>query len=68
MSNLIEVTGNQNNEKAEGMDLIRNLQFSDIDQHIENVFGSLNIQQKTSLKRLYKAVLFIGKKVLKNQG
>jgi hypothetical protein len=68
MSNLIEVAGKQNSEKGEGMDLIRNLQLSDIDQHIENVFGSLNTQQKTSLKRLYKAVLFIGKKVLRNQG
>ncbi len=68
MSNLIEVNGEQNIEKEEGIDLIRNLQFSDIDQHIENVFGSLNTQQRASLKRLYKAVLFIGKKVLKNQG
>jgi hypothetical protein len=67
MSNLIEVSGKQNVEKEAGMDLIRNLQFSDIDQHIENVFGSLNVQQKASLKRLYKAVLFIGKKVLKSQ-
>jgi hypothetical protein len=67
MSNLIEVSGKQNSEKAEGMDLIRNLEFSQIDTHIENVFGSLNAQQKESLKRLYKAVLFIGKKILRNQ-
>jgi hypothetical protein len=67
MSTVIEINGKQNVEKEAGMDLIRNLQFSDIDQHIENVFGSLNAQQKTSLKRLYKAVLFIGKKVLNDQ-
>jgi len=64
MANLIEIEGKQNTEKQEGMDLIRNLKFSDIDQHIENTFGSLNTQQKASLKKLYKAVLFIGKMVL----
>jgi hypothetical protein len=67
MSTVIEINGKQNAEKEAGMDLICNLQFSDIDQHIENVFGSLNEQQKTSLKRLYKAVLFIGKKILNDQ-
>ena len=65
MSNLIELGGKQNIEKEEGLDLICNLKFSQINQHIENVFGSLNENQKTSLKRLYKAVLFIGKKVRK---
>lgn len=68
MANLIEIEGKQNIEKEEGIDLIRNLKFSQIDNHIENVFGSLNGEQKSSLKRLYKAVLFIGKNVLNQKG
>lgn len=44
---------------------IEDLTFSRIDNHIENVFGTLNEAQKTSLKRLYKAVLYISKKAIR---
>jgi len=42
-------------------DLVDNLKFADVDVHIENVFGSLSAAQQNSLKKLYKAVLCIGK-------
>ena len=44
---------------------VEDLTFADINQHIDNVFGSLNAVQKTSLKRLYKAVLYLSKKAIR---
>lgn len=49
---------------AEKQALIASLTFADIDNHIENVFGSLNANQKTSLKRLYKVVLYLAKQTI----
>lgn len=43
-------------------DLVNSLTYDDIDNHIENVFGGLSTAQKSSLKKLYKAVLFLLKK------
>jgi len=42
-------------------ELVSSLKFSDIDSHIETVFGALSAPQQNSLKKLYKAVLCIGK-------
>ena len=36
---------------------ISSMSYSQIDTHIDNVFGGLSAAQKTSLKKLYKAVL-----------
>ena len=49
--------------KAEAKALIDSLTYDKIDQHIDNVFGALSTAQKDSLKRLYKAVLFLAKTV-----
>jgi len=49
------------NLRAALADLVDNLKFAQVDDHIDNVFGSLNTAQKTSLKKLYKAVLCVGK-------
>jgi len=51
--------------KAEAIDFILGLSYAAIDQHINTVFGGLTAAQKTSLKRLYKIVLFLGKSKLK---
>lgn len=42
---------------------ISSMNYSQIDTHIDNVFGELNTAQKTSLKNLYKAVLAIIKQM-----
>jgi hypothetical protein len=47
--------------RASAKELVNSLTYSDIDTHIDNVFGSLNTAQKNSLKKLYKAVLFLAK-------
>lgn len=43
-------------------DMIASLSFSDIDDHIDMVFGNLSTVQKNSLKKLYKATLFLLRK------
>lgn len=48
--------------REEMVQLIQNLTYDDIDTHINNVFGNLSANQKASLKRLYKAVLYLAKK------
>ncbi len=50
------------NLKAELKEMVSNLKFGQVDQHIDNVFGQLNTGQKASLKKLYKTVLFLAKK------
>jgi hypothetical protein len=47
--------------KAELRTLVSDLTYAKIDTHIDNVFGGLTTAQKTSLKRLYKVVLFLAK-------
>jgi len=47
------------------MSFVEDLTFSQIDNHIENVFGILNEAQRTSLRRLYKAVLYLSKKAIR---
>ena len=47
--------------RREAKELVQNLTYSDIDTHIDTVFGSLTTAQKNSLKKLYKAVLFLAK-------
>jgi len=47
--------------RASAKALVNSLTYSDIDTHIDNVFGNLNTAQKNSLKKLYKAVLFLAK-------
>ena len=42
-------------------DLVDNLSFSQVDTHIGNTFGNLSAGQRSSLNKLYKAVLCIGK-------
>ena len=50
------------NLKAAAKDLVENLTYDDIDDHIDNVFSNLNTDQKNSLKKLYKVVLFLAKR------
>jgi len=40
-------------------DLLDNLTYSDLDDHIDTVFSNLNTAQKNSLKKLYKAVFYL---------
>ena len=42
---------------------ISSMSYSQIDTHIDNVFGGLSAAQKTSLKKLYKAVLALIKQM-----
>ena len=43
-------------------DFANNLTFADVNNHIDTVFSNLADSQKTSLKKLYIAVLFLLKK------
>lgn len=43
-------------------DLTSSLTYNDVDNHIETVFGNLNVAQQNSLKKLYKVVLYLAKK------
>jgi hypothetical protein len=45
--------------RDEALALLNDLKYSDVDKHVDNVFTSLTAAQKTSLKRLYKAVLYL---------
>ena len=47
---------------ADAKALIANLSYADIDAHIETIFSNLSVVQKASLKKLYKATLFLLKK------
>jgi hypothetical protein len=48
--------------KTEALAFVSGVTYSQIDAHIDAVFGNLNATQKGSLKRLYKAVLFVCKR------
>lgn len=48
--------------KADTVAFIGGLTYDQIDAHIDTVFGALNAAQKTSLKRLYRVVLFLCKR------
>ncbi len=50
------------NLKAEARDIIQNLSYADIGTHIDTVFAALTTAQKNSLKKLYRAVLYLAKK------
>lgn len=59
-----------NQEATEDIEAVRDnstikalmeLRPAQIDSHIDAVFSNLNADQKSSLKKLYKIVLFIGK-------
>jgi len=43
-------------------DLVISLTYDQIDNHIDTVFSSLAVDQKASLKKLYKAVLYLLKR------
>ena len=47
---------------ADVKNLIENLTYADIDNHIDTVFAGLSVAQRASLKKLYKAVLFLLKR------
>jgi hypothetical protein len=47
--------------RASAKQLVQSLTYSDINTHIDTVFGALTTAQKNSLKKLYKAVLFLAK-------
>ena len=53
--------------RSELRDMARNMTFDKIDTHINNVFGNLNTAQKNSLKKLYKVVLALAKKQLRER-
>ena len=42
-------------------DMADSLKFSQVDNHVDAVFSGLSVAQRNSLKKLYKAVLCIGK-------
>lgn len=48
----------KSNLLAAAKDLVSSLTYNDIDNHIETVFGNLNVAQQNSLKKLYKVVLY----------
>ena len=56
-----DITDNRN-LKDELRQLVDDLTYAKIDTHIDNVFGALTAAQKSSLKRLYKVVLFLAKR------
>jgi hypothetical protein len=51
--------------RSQARDLVSNLTYQDVLNHIDNVFGGLSTDQKTSLKKLYCAVLYLAKKAVK---
>ena len=48
--------------KAEAKSIIDDLSYSKIDNHVDGLFDNFSAAQRTSLKRLYKAVLFLVKR------
>jgi hypothetical protein len=48
-------------------EMVQDMTFDKIDIHIDNVFGNLDTAQKNSLKKLYKVVLALGKKQLRER-
>ena len=48
-------------------EMVQDMTFDKIDTHINNVFGNLNTAQKNSLKKLYKVVLALAKKQLRER-
>lgn len=48
-------------------EMVQDMTFDKIDTHIDNVFGNLDTAQKNSLKKLYKVVLALGKKQLRER-
>ena len=67
-----EMAAKQAEEKGRAADLrnlkhdfeqmIKNMDYSKLDKHIDNVFFNLTLTQKASLKWLYKTVLYLAKK------
>ena len=53
------------NLKAQARDTIQNLTYNNILTHIDTVFSGLSAAQRTSLKKLYSAVLYLAKKQIK---
>jgi len=53
------------NLRSQARDLVVNLTYQDVLNHIDNVFGGLSTEQKASLKKLYCAVLYLAKKAVK---
>jgi hypothetical protein len=51
--------------KTDAAAFISGLTYGQIDSHIDTAFGTLNAAQKTSLRRLYKAVLWLVKTQMK---
>jgi hypothetical protein len=47
---------------ADVKDLVNSLAYDQIDTHIETVFSDHTVAQQNSLKKLYKAVLYLSKK------
>ena len=50
------------NLKDELETLVENLSYTNINTHIDNTFSNLSLNQKTSLKNLYKVVLYLAKR------
>lgn len=50
--------------KTEALAFANGLTRDQIDEHIDKIFGKLDADQKASLKRLYKAVLFLTKSMV----
>jgi hypothetical protein len=60
---IISASGTEKaNLLAAAKDLTSSLTYNDVDNHIETVFGNLNVAQQNSLKKLYKVVLYLAKK------
>jgi len=67
-----EMAAKQTEEKDKAADLrnlkhdfeqmTKNMDYSKLDKHIDNVFFNLTLTQKASLKWLYKTVLYLAKK------
>lgn len=53
--------------RVELKEMVQDLTFNKIDTHIDSVFGNLDTAQKNSLKKLYKVVLALGKKQLRER-
>lgn len=54
-----------NSLKQDLVQFVKDLTYSKIDTHINNVFGALTTAQKESLKKLYKCVLYLAKSKVK---
>ncbi len=51
--------------KAQAKSLVETLTYSAVLTHIDTVFSGLSAAQRTSLKKLYCAVLYLAKKQIK---